>query len=182
MRAMARTPDGRTALVEVKAVDAAYPLYGAVGSSPPQPLARRCWRERDGVFGAAADPALLARLDLKPGAPHHGRLRARSRFAPRSTSEPDKLAGGIGFGPRLLVSEAALRATGLLQPGSLVRWHYRLRLPDNDATDARPRARDRRARKRNCRKPAGRSARAPMLRPRSSATSSASRNTSRWSG
>ena len=45
-------------------------------------------------------------------------------------SEPDKLAGGIAFGPRVIVSEAALRATGLLQPGSLVRWHYRLRLPD----------------------------------------------------
>jgi putative ABC transport system permease protein len=44
------------------------------------------------------------------------------------TAEPDKLAGGIGFGPRLMMSEAALRATGLLQPGSLVRWHYRVRL------------------------------------------------------
>ena len=56
------------------------------------------------------------------------------------TSEPDKLAGGIGFGPRLLVSETALRASGLLQPGSVVRWHYRLRLPDNDATDTAVRA------------------------------------------
>src|SRR5262249_7054397 len=45
------------------------------------------------------------------------------------TSEPDKLANGIGFGPRLLLSEAALRATGLLQPGSLVRWTYRVALP-----------------------------------------------------
>ncbi|OLB70329.1 MAG: glycosyl transferase family 1, partial [Alphaproteobacteria bacterium 13_2_20CM_2_64_7] len=56
------------------------------------------------------------------------------------TSEPDKLAGGIGFGPRLLVSETALRTSGLLQPGSVVRWHYRLRLPDNDATDTAVRA------------------------------------------
>ena len=39
------------------------------------------------------------------------------------TNEPDKLAGGIGFGPRVIISEAALRATGLIQPGSLVRWH-----------------------------------------------------------
>src|SRR5207253_4638769 len=53
---------------------------------------------------------------------------------------PAKLAGGIGFGPRLLISEAALRATSLLQPGSVVRWHYRLRLPDNDATDTAVRA------------------------------------------
>ena len=34
-----------------------------------------------------------------------------------------------------MMSEAALRATGLLQPGSLVRWHYRLKLPGADAND-----------------------------------------------
>ena len=34
------------------------------------------------------------------------------------------------------MSQAALSATGLLQPGSLVHWHYRLRLPANDTTDA----------------------------------------------
>ena len=55
-------------------------------------------------------------------------------------SEPDKLGGGLGFGPRLLVSQAALRATGLLQPGSVVRWHYRLRLPRNNEGDAAARA------------------------------------------
>ena len=133
LRAMARADDGRTALVEVKAVDAAYPLYGEAALDPPQPLAT-VLAQRNGAFGAAADPALLARLDLKPGA------RIMVGAAPIEiraalTSEPDKLAGGIGFGPRLLISEAALRATGLLQPGSVVRWHYRLRLPDNDATD-----------------------------------------------
>src|SRR5262249_47743185 len=52
------------------------------------------------------------------------------------TSEPDKLAGGIGFGPRLLISQDGLRATGLLQPGSLVRWTYRIRLPDDQSGDA----------------------------------------------
>ena len=105
---------------------------------PPQPLAT-VLAQRNGAFGAAADPALLTRLDLKPGA------RIMVGAAPIEiraalTSEPDKLAGGIGFGPRLLISEAALRATGLLQPGSVVRWHYRLRLPDNDATDTGVRA------------------------------------------
>ena len=81
--------------------------------------------ERDGVFGALAEPALLARLDLQSGRAHHGRPAHISKSAPRSVTEPDKLAGGIGFGPRLLISENALRATGLVQPGSLVRWHYR---------------------------------------------------------
>jgi putative ABC transport system permease protein len=138
MRAMGRTNDGRTALVELKAVDDAYPLYGSVALETPQPLAQTL-AQRDGAFGAAADPALLARLDLKPGA----RITvgaATIEIRGVLGSEPDKLAGGIGFGPRLLISEQALRATGLLQPGSVVRWHHRLRLPDNDATDAAVRA------------------------------------------
>ncbi len=133
MRAMARTDDGRTALVEVKAVDGAYPLYGKVVTEPVQPLAD-VLATREGVFGAAADPALLTRLELRPGA--HIRLgSAAIEIRAALTSEPDKLAGGLAFGPRLLISEAALRATGLLQPGSVVRWHYRLRLSNVEATD-----------------------------------------------
>src|SRR5207244_4845573 len=66
MRAMARTQDGRTALVEVKAVDAAYPLYGSMALDPQQPLAQAL-AQREGASGAAADPALLARRDLTPG-------------------------------------------------------------------------------------------------------------------
>ena len=133
MRAMART-DGDAALVEMKAVDAAYPLFGTVVLDPPQAL-DAALAQRDGAFGAVADPTLLTRLNIKPGA----RLTigdATFEIGAALGNEPDKLAGGIGFGPRLLVSEAALRATGLLQPGSVVHWHYRLRLPANDATDA----------------------------------------------
>jgi putative ABC transport system permease protein len=138
LRAMARTQDGRTTLVELKAVDSAYPLHGHVVLDPEMPLAAAL-AARDGVFGAAADPALFARLDLAPGARLTiGAATIELRAALRT--EPDKLAGGIGFGPRLLVGEDALRATGLLQPGSLVRWHYRLRLPDADASDRAARA------------------------------------------
>jgi putative ABC transport system permease protein len=128
MRAMARASDGRSALVELKAVDGAYPLYGAAVLDPDVPLASAL-AQRDGAFGAAVDPTLLARLDLAPGA----RLTAGDahiEVAAVIKSEPDKLASGISFGPRLIISEAALRATGLLQPGSLVRWNYRLRLSD----------------------------------------------------
>ncbi len=138
MRAMARAQDGRTALVEVKAVDAGYPLYGTVALDPQQPLAQAL-EYRDGAFGAAVDSALLARLDLKPGA----RITIGSAaldIRAVLTSEPDRLARGLGFGPRLLVSEQALRASGVVQPGSIVRWHYRLRLPDNAAADAAVRA------------------------------------------
>jgi putative ABC transport system permease protein len=134
LRAMARADEGRTALVEVKAVDQAYPLYGAVSLSPAGGLAPAI-AEHDGVFGAAADATLLARLDLVLGARvkvGEATIEIRSVL----TSEPDKLAGGIGLGPRLLISEAALRATGLLQPGSLVRWHYRVQLPPGGLGDS----------------------------------------------
>jgi putative ABC transport system permease protein len=138
LRAMARTPDGKATLVELKAVDGTYPLFGEVKLDPPGPLADAL-AQRDGAFGAAGDPTLLARFDVKPGT----RLtigNATIEIRAALTNEPDKLAGGIGFGPRLLVSEDTLRATGLVQPGSLVRWTYRLRLPQSEATDAAAKA------------------------------------------
>ena len=97
MRAMARTADSRQALVEIKAVDALYPLYGAVTLDPPLPLASAL-AQRDGAFGAAVDATLLARLDLKPGA----RITVGSAtFEITATiqTEPDKLATGSTFGP-----------------------------------------------------------------------------------
>ena len=133
LRAMARTADGRSTLVEIKAVDDDYPLFGAVTTDPAMPLPA-LFAQSNGAFGAAVDPALLARLDLKTG----NRItlgNASVELRAALTGEPDKLAGGIGLGPRVLMSEAALRATGLLQPGSLVRWQYRLRLPAADASD-----------------------------------------------
>jgi putative ABC transport system permease protein len=138
MRAMARAANGQATLVEMKAVDATYPLVGQTVLDPQGTLADTL-AERDGVFGAVADPTLMARLEVNPGA----RLtvgNATIEIRAALTSEPDKLAGGIGFGPRLLVTQDALRATGLLQPGSLVRWHYRLRLPANGASDAAAKA------------------------------------------
>src|SRR3569833_780583 len=133
-RAMARADDGRLALVELKAVDDAYPLLGKLDLKPA--IARsELLAERDGAFGAAADPTLLARLDLKIG---DSVTVDNTRFQIRSAveAEPDKLSGGVGLGPRFLISEAGLRATHLLQPGRLVRWAYRVRLPDN-ANDER---------------------------------------------
>lgn len=133
LRAMARTADGRSTLVEVKAVDSAYPLHGSAVTEPSRPLAEIFATHAD-EFGAAADPTLFARLDLRPGARITvGKLTLDIRAA--LEAEPDKLAGGIGFGPRLMISEAALRTSGLLQPGSIVRWHYRLRLPAAKASD-----------------------------------------------
>jgi putative ABC transport system permease protein len=126
MRAMARAADGEAALVELKAVDATYPVAGEIVLNPPQALAGLL-AFRDEAYGVAADATLAARLDLKLGA----RFRiGAATFALRAilTSEPDKLAAGVGFGPRVILSDTALRATQLLQPGALVRWLYRLSL------------------------------------------------------
>jgi putative ABC transport system permease protein len=133
LRGMARAADGRLALVEMKAVDNNYPSLGELTLNPPLPL-NEVLSERDGIFGAAADPTLLARLDLKIGdIVTVGDARFQIRSA--EEAEPDKLGIGIGFGPRFLIGQDALRATGLIQPGSLVRWNYRVKLPDNAADD-----------------------------------------------
>ncbi|UGV24355.1 ABC transporter permease [Rhodopseudomonas boonkerdii] len=129
LRGMVRASDGNLALVEMKAVDDAYPLLGRLKLTPEMPVSDLL-AERDGAYGAASDATLLARLGLQLG----DRVNVGSAtFQIRSVveSEPDKLAGGVGFAPRFLVSADALRATALLQPGSLVRWTYRVRLPDS---------------------------------------------------
>jgi putative ABC transport system permease protein len=67
MRAMARAADGQLALVELKAVDGAYPLYGAVKLDNDMPLSAAL-AQRNGAFGGVVDATLLARLGIKPGA------------------------------------------------------------------------------------------------------------------
>ena len=51
-------------------------------------------------------------------------------------TEPDAASDGFGFAPRLLVSLDALRATGLIQPGSLVDIAYKVRLAVPAGDDA----------------------------------------------
>jgi putative ABC transport system permease protein len=133
MRAMALAGDKGSALVELKAVDAGYPRVGTLETDPPFSPADLL-AEHNGAYGAAADLALLARLDLKVG----DRVtvgNATVELRATLVSEPDKIASGIGFGPRLLVSQEAVRATDLIQPGSLVRWTYRVILPPNLSTE-----------------------------------------------
>jgi putative ABC transport system permease protein len=133
MRAMALAGDKGSALVELKAVDAGYPRVGTLETDPPFSPADLL-AERNGAYGAAADLALLARLDLKVG----DRVtvgNATVELRATLVSEPDKIASGIGFGPRLLVSQEAVRATDLIQPGSLVRWTYRVILPQSLSTE-----------------------------------------------
>src|SRR5271165_3896663 len=66
MRAMARTDGGDAALVEVKAVEPSWPKIGEARFDPPITTAEAL-DEKDGAYGAAAEEALLARLNLKVG-------------------------------------------------------------------------------------------------------------------
>ena len=128
LRAMARREGGDAALVELKAVGSGYPEIGTIVLDPVLPISDAL-AKTDRGFGAVADAALAARLGLKLGDAFR---IGETTFRLRATlvQEPDKLAAGIGFGPRVIVSDAALVATGLVQPGSLVRHLYRVALPD----------------------------------------------------
>jgi putative ABC transport system permease protein len=128
MRSMARRPDGeKRTLVELKAVDDGYPLYGELLLDPAQ-TPEQALGLRNGRWGVAVDPLILSRLGLKLG----NMLRvgdADLEIRATVAREPD--LGGIGFvlGPRVMVAIGGLEATGLVQPGALVGYNYRLRLP-----------------------------------------------------
>ncbi len=125
LRAMARSADGSATLVDLKAVGEGYPLAGAVTLAPPQPIAAALAADAEGAYGLAADATLAARLNVKVGDP----LKigtARFVFRAVLAAEPDKLAGGIAFGPRVVIGRDALSAAGLAGEASLVRWTSRL--------------------------------------------------------
>ena len=138
-RAMARTPAlgdaAKSSLVEIKAVDPGlYPLVGTLESEPAAST-RDALAVRDGRAGVLVEPALLVRLGVAVGDEVIlGDLPVRIAGVIRS--EPDRLAGGLGFGPRLLLSLDTFRQTGLIQPGSLIRWMYQLDLGSTQASDA----------------------------------------------
>ncbi len=127
LRTMARRLDGEDqALIEVKAVDAAYPMAGEVKVKDGAPYAEAVKR------GAIADPVLLERLGIKVG----DKIRIGAydiEIAAVLVSEPDGLMDRLTYGPRVFVSIETLQATALLQPGTLVRWRYALRLGDRSA-------------------------------------------------
>ncbi|HSD91975.1 MAG TPA: FtsX-like permease family protein [Methyloceanibacter sp.] len=129
-RAMARSAAGKTALVEVKAVDDAYPHYGEVVVVEPKD-AGPAWRFADVVL---AEQSLLNRLGLEVGS----QLTigdAKVTIGGILGEQPDRLADRLAYGPKLLMSRETLDHTRLVQPGSLIRWIYRLKLPEGRASD-----------------------------------------------
>ena len=128
MRAMvyARGGTGRQ-LVELKAVDDRWPLFGSPRFAPPQKLSDVIACEDDGVCGVAAEQALFDRMGVARG--DLVRLgNATFRLMGVLEKEPDRVSTGFSLGPRLLLSARGLPATGLVTPESLVDYTYRVAL------------------------------------------------------
>ncbi len=133
MRGMARadTQGARPTLVQIKAVDTTYPLAGRlelVGGGELEALLK----PRDGVFGAVMEEIGLRRLGIAVGDEIRvgdATLQVRGIIA----REPDRGLGLFGIGPRLMMARDALPRTGLLQPGSLMTYEYRVLLPAGTA-------------------------------------------------
>lgn len=127
MRAMASRPDGAEAvLAELKGVDAAYPLYGALRLEPG------ALRPRPQGAEAVIAPALAERLRVGVG--DHIRIgEAELRVVGIIADEPDRVGEGFTLGPVALTDMAGIRATGLVQPGSLYSTRYRIALQGGDA-------------------------------------------------
>ncbi len=117
VRAMAQAPDGDRRLADIRGVDGAFPLAGAVTLSGAADLAQAL-APSGGVPGAAVDPHLLERLHLRLG----GRFLIGDRgFVARATllSEPDALGRGFALGGSILVDRAVLDRSGLIEPDGL---------------------------------------------------------------
>ena len=123
-RSMAVAPHtNKRILTQVKAVDSAYPLVGAVILSGDMDLAQ-AFAGRDGLPGAILAPALLRRLNINLG---DQVLFGQKTFVVMATllKEPDNF-GNFALGPRSLVLTKDLEGSGLLAAGTLFSSKYRL--------------------------------------------------------
>ena len=138
LRSMARTEtvegnvESRT-LIELKAVEDTYPLYGALELSPAMSLPDTL-AQKNGMWGAAIDDSLRARLNIDLGdiiyvgeAPLQ--VRAIVMF------EPDRSVSFATVGPRVMISSKALPDTDLVQMGSLVEFNYNIRLDKSESAE-----------------------------------------------
>ena len=126
--------DAERGLTQVKGVDGAYPLLGAVRLEPDIPLAEALAGAGD-LPGAVMAPLLIDRLGMVLGDTF--RLGTKEFIlTARLDYEPDDAGGGFGLGPRTIVLTSDLESSGLLQPGSLYDTEYKLRLPPDADLDA----------------------------------------------
>jgi putative ABC transport system permease protein len=134
MRTMMLTPSGSARLIELQSADDAYPLYGEVTLEPSGSLDTTL-TQRDGAWGAVLDATLAERLSLGVGdSVSIGELTLVIRAL--IMRQPDRSLRANWRGAPVLISENALKASGLLVPGSRVEYLYRVRT-DASAQDWR---------------------------------------------
>lgn len=134
---MARAPEalgGAARLVAVKAVEPNYPLRGKLQlrDQAEGPIAVAAASPAPGTVWV--DAPVLDSLGLKLG---DDLLLgdAKLRIARIIVVEPDRGAGFVQFAPRVMLAQADLDATGLVQPASRLTW--RLAVAGGDAAVAR---------------------------------------------
>jgi putative ABC transport system permease protein len=130
VRAMARHGQ-ETTLIELKGVDPFYPLAGRAELASKTPLAQALALDE----ALAAEEALLLRLGVKPG---DIVTIGDAKFTLREElrAEPDRGMGNPSFGPHALTSLASLEKSGLLAPGGLSYYHYRILLKPDETPEA----------------------------------------------
>ena len=129
---MARARDedgGASKLVAFKSVSAGYPLRGNLSVAEGPGLNAELTREIPAAGTVWVEAALLDALGLEMGQP----LLlgdASLRVSKIIVSEPDRGGGFISFSPRVMLNQADVAATGLIQPSS--RSTYRLAVAGED--------------------------------------------------
>jgi putative ABC transport system permease protein len=124
-----------TQIIELKAVESTYPLYGAIRLDPAQlldvllhPDERRCGGHS--CFGAVVQDSLLIRMGLSVG----DQLKigqAMFLITGIVRTEPDRMANAFSLGPRVMIAQEGLRAAELIKPGSRVRERYLVKMPSD---------------------------------------------------
>jgi putative ABC transport system permease protein len=111
-------------LMQVRGIDAGYPYYGDVTTSPPGR-----WGAHLEPGRVLVDPAVLTQLSVEVGDTLVVGL-TRLEIAGTVNDLPTDLAYQTAIGPRVHVSRATLDASELLGVGSLARYEAFVRLPD----------------------------------------------------
>ena len=125
LRSMAQVENDGS-LVDLKAVDDAYPLYGSLslqeGEYTPQTLDKK-----SGVWGILISDALAIRLKITTG--DHLKLGTLS-YDVRGIikKEPDVNSQGFQLAPGATIALDSLFENSLVQPGSLIRYYNRIKL------------------------------------------------------
>ncbi|MEK9140187.1 MAG: FtsX-like permease family protein [Nitrospirota bacterium] len=128
-----------TQIIELKAVEPPYPLYGSLRLEPSSDLAELLRHQTHGCpdrtcFGTVVQESLLIRMGLMVG----DQLRiGQGLFIITGVvrTEPDRMANAFSLGPRVLMSREGLHAAELIKVGSRIRERYLLKIPNTMAPD-----------------------------------------------